>query len=417
MWLKERQGDSQMIKKFISFYKPYKLLFTLDLAVAFVASLCDLVYPMMTRQLVNDSIPSRDIRLIIIFAITLLIIFIIKAACGYFMQYWGHVIGVRMQGDMRRDIFKHLQKLPNSFFDNNKTGDIMSRIINDLMDISELAHHGPEDLFISIIMLIGSFVILCTINVPLTILIFAFIPFIVWFTLYQRKRMNKAFLKTKVETGAVNASLENSISGIKISKAFDIFIPEILFSRLALTAPVSTLVLRNALFILFLWYNVNHTIKGINANINIVRGTLIVHNITNEPISIIIDINKSSGPWWASSEMSIKSLIILDIISPVLLLSKKLLGNFWRCLNISLRISPCILTPITCPQYCIKYPQAALIIKIISNVIAKIIINLISLLGIESLTSCLVIIGYTKSHKDATKATAKSKVNNNLYGL
>jgi len=209
-----------MIKKFISFYKPYKLLFTLDLVVAFIASLCDLVYPMMTRQLVNDSIPNKDLRLIIIFAITLLIIFIIKAACGYFMQYWGHVVGVRMQGDMRRHIFRHLQKLPNSFFDNNKTGDIMSRIINDLMDISELAHHGPEDLFISIVMLIGSFAILCTINIPLTILIFAFIPFIVWFTLHQRKRMNKAFFETKVETGVVNASLENSISGIKISKAF-----------------------------------------------------------------------------------------------------------------------------------------------------------------------------------------------------
>ena len=136
------------------------------------------------------------------------------------MQYWGHVVGVRMQGDMRRHIFKHLQKLPNSFFDNNKTGDIMSRIINDLMDISELAHHGPEDLFISIVMLIGSFIILCTINVPLTLLIFAFIPIIVWFTLYERKKMNKAFLDTKVETGAVNASLQNSISGIKISKAF-----------------------------------------------------------------------------------------------------------------------------------------------------------------------------------------------------
>lgn len=209
-----------MIKKFISFYKPYKLLFTLDLVVAFIASLCDLVYPMMTRQLVNDSIPNRDLRLIIIFAIILFIIFIIKFACGYFMQYWGHVVGVRMQGDMRRHIFRHLQKLPNSFFDNNKTGDIMSRIINDLMDISELAHHGPEDLFISIVMLTGSFILLCTINGPLTILIFAFIPFIVWFTLHQRKKMNKAFLETKVETGAVNASLENSISGIKISKAF-----------------------------------------------------------------------------------------------------------------------------------------------------------------------------------------------------
>ncbi len=209
-----------MIKKFISFYKPYKLLFTLDLVVAFIASLCDLVYPMMTRQLVNDSIPNENLRMIVIFAITLLIIFIIKAACAYFMQYWGHIVGVRMQGDMRSHIFRHLQKLPNSFFDNNKTGDIMSRIINDLMDISELAHHGPEDLFISIVMLIGSFAILCTINVPLTIVIFAFIPFIVWFTLYQRKKMNEAFLKNKVETGVVNASLENSISGIKISKAF-----------------------------------------------------------------------------------------------------------------------------------------------------------------------------------------------------
>jgi ATP-binding cassette subfamily B protein len=209
-----------MIKKFISFYKPYKVLFTLDLIVAFIASLCELVYPMMTRTLVNDSIPNKDIRMIGVFGITLLIIFIIKAACGYFMQYWGHVVGVRMQGDMRRHIFKHLQKLPNSFFDNNKTGDIMSRIINDLMDISELAHHGPEDLFISIVMLIGSFVILCTINVPLTLLIFIFIPIIIFFTLYERKKMNKAFLDNKVETGAVNASLQNSISGIKISKAF-----------------------------------------------------------------------------------------------------------------------------------------------------------------------------------------------------
>ena len=209
-----------MIKSFISFYKPYKKIFALDLVVAFIASLCDLIYPMMTRDLINDSIPNKNLRMIGVFAIVLLIIFILKAACGYFMQYWGHIIGVRMQGDMRRDVFKHLQRLPNSYFDSNKTGDIMSRIINDLVDISELAHHGPEDLFISIVMLLGSFIILCTINIPLTILIFAFIPFIVVFTIFERKKMNKAFMDTKVKTGAVNASLENSISGIKISKAF-----------------------------------------------------------------------------------------------------------------------------------------------------------------------------------------------------
>ncbi|CDH91442.1 putative ABC transporter, ATP-binding/permease protein [Clostridium botulinum B str. Eklund 17B (NRP)] len=209
-----------MLKKFISFYKPYKKLFFMDLIAAFIAALCDLVYPMMTRTLVNDSIPNKNIRLIVVFAVTLLIIFLIKALCGYFMQYWGHVVGVRMQGDMRRDVFNHLQKLPNKYFDNNKTGDIMSRIINDLMEISELAHHGPEDIFISLVMLTGSFIILCTINIPLTLLIFAFIPFIVLFTMYQRKKMNKAFLDTKVKTGAINASLENSISGISISKAF-----------------------------------------------------------------------------------------------------------------------------------------------------------------------------------------------------
>ena len=192
-----------MLKKFISFYKPYKGLFALDLVVAFIASLCDLAYPMMTRDLINDSIPNKNLRIITLFGITLFIIFLVKAACGYFMQYWGHVVGIRMQGDMRSQIFKFLQRLPNSFFDKNKTGDIMSRIINDLMDISELAHHGPEDLFISIVMLVGSFIILCSINITLTILIFAFIPLIVWFTLFEKKKMNIAFLDIKVETGVV----------------------------------------------------------------------------------------------------------------------------------------------------------------------------------------------------------------------
>ena len=209
-----------MIKKFISYYKPYKKLFYLDLLVASIASGVDLFYPMMTRELVNEAVPNRDIRTIGVFAITLLIIYLIKAACGYFMNYYGHVVGVRMQADMRKDMFDHLQKLPNSYFDNNKTGDLMSRMINDLMEVSELAHHGPEDIFISIVMLIGSFIVLSTINIPLTIIIFAFVPFIVMFTWKQRTRMNDAFMETRVETSEVNSNLENSISGIRISKAY-----------------------------------------------------------------------------------------------------------------------------------------------------------------------------------------------------
>ena len=209
-----------MVKRFISYYKPHKKLFFLDIVVAFLAAACDLVYPMMTRTLVNDSIPNKDIRMLVVFAITLIIIYLVKAACGYFMQYYGHVMGVHMQGDMRKDMFLHLQKLPNTYFDNNKTGDLMSRMINDLMDISELAHHGPEDLFISAVMLLGSFIVLCTINIPLTLIIFAFIPFIVLFTWKQKNKMLNAFMETRVETSAVNSNLENSLSGIRITKAF-----------------------------------------------------------------------------------------------------------------------------------------------------------------------------------------------------
>ncbi|MDB2118928.1 MAG: ABC transporter ATP-binding protein [Clostridium sp.] len=209
-----------MFKKFIRFYKPYKKLFILDLLAASLAAAIDLVYPMMTREIVDNATNHGELRVIGVFAVTLIILFLIKAGCGYFMQYQGHVVGVRMQGDMRRKVFNHLQKLPNTYFDNTKTGDIMSRIINDLQDISELAHHGPEDFFISIVMLIGSFIVLSSINLTLTLIIFAFIPIIVIFTMYQRKRMNRAFLKTRVETGKVNAGLENSISGIRVSKAF-----------------------------------------------------------------------------------------------------------------------------------------------------------------------------------------------------
>ncbi|GAA0084652.1 ABC transporter ATP-binding protein [Clostridium sp. CTA-7] len=209
-----------MVKRFISYYKPYKKLFFLDMFAALIAAACDLVYPMMTRTLVNDSIPNRNIRMLVIFGVTLLVIYIIKAACGYFMQYYGHVMGVHMQGDMRKDMFLHLQKLPNTYFDNNKTGDLMSKMINDLMEVSELAHHGPEDLFISLVMLIGSFTVLCTINIPLTLIIFAFIPFIVLFTWKQKNKMLSAFMETRVETSSVNANLENSLSGIRITKAF-----------------------------------------------------------------------------------------------------------------------------------------------------------------------------------------------------
>ena len=209
-----------MLKKFVSYYKPYKKLFFLDLFVATISALCDLFYPMITREIANNSIPNREIRAIGIFAGVLLVIYLIKMLCAYFMQYWGHLVGVGMQADMRRDIYKHLQNLPIRYFDNNQTGSIMSRIVNDLQDISELAHHGPEDLFISFFMIIGAFAMLIKINIQLTLIIFCLLPLILLYSMFQRKRLLAVFMKTREKTGDINARLQNSISGIRVSKAF-----------------------------------------------------------------------------------------------------------------------------------------------------------------------------------------------------
>ena len=209
-----------MLKKFIQYYKPYKKLFILDMIAALLFSVCDLIYPIITRNIMNEVVPNKDVRMLIVFAVTLMAIFLLKAGLNYFMQYYGHIVGVRMQADMRRDVFTHLQKLPSTYFNNNKSGTIMSRILNDLLEISELAHHGPEDLLTSGMMLIGSFIILLKINVPLTLIIFALIPIIIWFSLTQRTKMNKAFKDTRVKTGEVNATLENSIAGMRVTKSF-----------------------------------------------------------------------------------------------------------------------------------------------------------------------------------------------------
>lgn len=209
-----------MLRKFISYYRPHKKLFFMDMFCAFIVAVCDLFYPVIAGNMIDDYVPNQNLRMMIIWSIALLLIYFLKAGLNWFIQYYGHVVGVRMQADMRRDIFERLQRLPFSYFDENKTGTIMSRIMNDLMDISELAHHGPEDLFISIISLLGAFIILCTINVPLTIIIFIAIPPIICFSMKMRKSMSSAFTKTREEIAEVNASLENSIAGIRVSRAY-----------------------------------------------------------------------------------------------------------------------------------------------------------------------------------------------------
>ena len=209
-----------MLRSFAHYYKPHWKLFVFDMICALVAAGCDLVYPVVSRNIINTYIPDKNIRLILTWCAALLVIYIIQTVMQYFMQYQGHIVGVRMQADMRRDVFEHLQKLPFSYFDEHKTGVIMSRIVNDLMDISEFAHHGPEDLFISLVTVVGAFIILCTVNVPLTLITFAVLPFLVLFIIKKRSAMTMAFRKNRIEIAEVNASLENSIAGIRVSRAF-----------------------------------------------------------------------------------------------------------------------------------------------------------------------------------------------------
>jgi len=209
-----------MLKKFLSYYKPYWKLFALDMSCAFLIAAIDLVFPLITRQFINDIIPNGKLRIFYIFIIALLILAVVRAVLNYIVDYWGHMVGTRMERDMRRDLFEHLQTLSFDYFDNVKTGHIMSRIVNDLREISELAHHGPEDLFISLVMLIGSFIILTIIEWRLTLIIYSFLPLLIWYATLKRKKMADAFRSVRKRIANVNAQLENSISGIRVAKSF-----------------------------------------------------------------------------------------------------------------------------------------------------------------------------------------------------
>lgn len=211
------------ILRFIAYYKPYKLLFFTDMLCALVVSGVDLVFPILVRTLLNEGINSASglaFDLIVKIGIIMIVLRIIEYFCQYFIAAWGHIMGARMEFDIRRDLFGHLQKLSFNYFDNTKTGQIMSRIVNDLFDITELAHHGPEEVFISAVKIIGAFIILMTIDVKLTLIIFAFIPVIMGFAYYYNQKMRAVFKRNRQKIAEVNAQLEDSIAGIRVVKSF-----------------------------------------------------------------------------------------------------------------------------------------------------------------------------------------------------
>ncbi|MFV0255679.1 MAG: ABC transporter ATP-binding protein [Erysipelotrichaceae bacterium] len=210
-------------KKFISYYKPYKSLFFTDMFCAIVVAGITLIFPLLTRYIANDVINSSgpiNFNIILLLGGVMLVLIAISYFCNYFIAFKGHVMGAKMEADMRNELFHHYQKLSFNFYDNQKVGQLMTRLTNDLFSLTELYHHGPEDLLISAVKIIGAFVILMSINIPLTLLVFTCIPIMIVFAVYYNKQLKKAFKANRKKIGDINARIEDSLSGIRVVKSF-----------------------------------------------------------------------------------------------------------------------------------------------------------------------------------------------------
>ena len=200
-----------MIRKFISYYGNHKKVFYLDMLSAFMMSAMDLLFPIAVRTILDDYIPNQNLKMIIYFGLGLLAVYLIRARLSFYVTYNGHIMGAYIQRDMRKDLFKKYEELDYEFYDDFQTGVLMSYITNHLRDISEMAHHVPEDLFISGIMFVGAFIYLSTINLLLTVIIFSFVVVIVIFSWWRRKKLLEAQRGVSKVHGELNSKIENSI--------------------------------------------------------------------------------------------------------------------------------------------------------------------------------------------------------------
>lgn len=222
--MSEQEKRRNRRKKFISFYKPYKVVFLIDMFCALLAAGANLVNPLIVRYITNDLLANTELKwvseMLIKLAAAMLLLALLQVACNYYITYKGHMMGAMMEYDMRNEIFTHYQKLSFNFFDNEKVGQLMSRITNDLFDITELCHHGPEDLVISVIKFVGAFVILLQVDVWLTLVVFAFIPIMLFFAMKVRKKMKCAFRRNREKIADINAGIEDNLAGIRVVKSF-----------------------------------------------------------------------------------------------------------------------------------------------------------------------------------------------------
>ncbi len=209
-----------MLRRFALYYRPHLPLFFLDFFCAVLMSVLDLVFPLAVRQVIDDILPAGDIVLLLWAGAGLLVMYMVNFGLQYIVEYYGHVLGAKIEYDMRRELFEHVQKLSFRYFDNTRTGHLMSRVVNDLFEISEFAHHAPEGFFIVCVTMLGSFLILLTINWQLSLITFLFVPFLLWFTLVRNKQLKKTFQDMRLTIADINAQVEDSITGIRLVKAY-----------------------------------------------------------------------------------------------------------------------------------------------------------------------------------------------------
>lgn len=209
-----------MLKKFFSYYKPHRRLFIIDFTSAVIVAILELAFPVAVRWFVDDLLPGNNWDQVVIVGFLLFLIYLLSTALNYVVTYWGHKLGVNIETDMREDLFHHVQKQSFKFFDNTKTGHIMTRITTDLFEIGELAHHGPEDLFIALMTFIGSFVIMMMFNMKLALIILIIVPILIALITYSNIKMGQAWGSMYKDVADVNARIEDAVSGARVVKSF-----------------------------------------------------------------------------------------------------------------------------------------------------------------------------------------------------
>lgn len=209
-----------MLRRFFSYYRPYKGLFLLDFGCAVVAGLLELAFPLAVSKFIDDLLPSEDWPIIVLACMALLAIYALNTALNYVVTYWGHMLGINIETDMRRKLFGHIQKLSFRFFDNHKTGHLIGRMTNDLNDIGEVAHHGPEDVFIAVMTLVGAFSLMAYINLELALMTFIIIPIMAWLIIVFGGKMTTTYRRLFGDVGNFNARIEDNVGGIRVVQSF-----------------------------------------------------------------------------------------------------------------------------------------------------------------------------------------------------